>query len=99
MPRCRIDETGTYLVKESGTYRIDPTIADPAARRATRQAVEAASVRPVPGTSDTLGRPLRVDALPGIASGLFGGLRLQMVESHDLTALAPMHLKKEDAGL
>lgn len=95
MPRCRIDETGTYLVKESGTYRVDPTIVDAAAKRARRRAVEAASVRPVPGTSDTLGWPLRVDALPGIASGLFGGLRLRMVEAHDLTALAPMHLKKE----
>lgn len=97
MPRCRIDETGTYLVKESGTYRVDPTIVDAAAKRARRRAVEAASVRPESGTSDVLGRPLQATTLPWIKPGLLG-FKLQMVESHDLTALAPMHLKKEEGS-
>lgn len=63
-------------------------------RRDLRTRVEEASVRPAPGSSDLLGRPLRAESLPGIVPGFFGGLRLRMVESHDLVSgLMPIHLK------
>lgn len=90
MPRCALGYQGIHLVTATAEKVAELD------RAVLRAKVEAASVRPTPGTSDLLGRPLRVDALPGVTSGMFGGLRLQMVESHDLLALAPIHLKKDN---
>lgn len=57
-------------------------------RNALRQRVEEASVRPTPGSSDLLGRPLSVRTCAGIDDD--GNLRA--VDLHDLIGLAPIHL-------
>lgn len=51
-------------------------------RRARRRRIEA-MVRPAPGTSELLSRPLSVEVR---------GVGGRDVEIHDLTAMAPMHL-------
>ena len=57
-------------------------------RQALRARVEAVSIRPTPGTSDLLGRPLSCTTCASI--GVDGKLRA--IETHDLLALAPIHL-------
>lgn len=70
-----------HLIKESAD---DCAAIDKAALRAR---VDAASVRPTPGTSDMLAR--RVDGkLPGL------GDSPKTVTVHDLVGMMPVHLKK-----
>jgi hypothetical protein len=80
--RRALGDQAIHLIRESGDLARD---IDRAARRAR---IDAACVRPVPGTSDLLGRPLRYEEVPGV--GMDG--KLQIVEVHDLTAMAPCHL-------
>ncbi len=69
----------------------------PERRNRLRAKVDAASVRPTPGTSDLLARPLRATT----AYGFTDTGKLGEVETHDLTALAPIHLyvAAEEEGL
>lgn len=61
-------------------------------RDTLRARLEAASARPSPGTSELLSRPLHTETVVGHARR---GDKLSMVESHDLTAMAPIHLLRE----
>lgn len=57
-------------------------------RNRLRTQIEAASVRPAPGSSDLLARPLRASTSYGYTeNGKLGD-----VVTHDLCALAPIHL-------
>lgn len=70
------------LIRDSGELARDID------REARRARVEAASVRPAPGTSDALGRPLTAHT----AARITGSGKLETTEVYDLVALAPVHL-------
>jgi len=57
-------------------------------RQALRAKVEAASIRPTPGTSDLLGTILEVRT----SAGIDNRGKLRAVDTHDLLKLAPIHL-------
>lgn len=61
-----------------------------AAKQARRNAIEQLSVRPSPGSSDLLHRPLSSDCVGGV--GPTGRIRTMIV--YDLLGLAPVHLKR-----
>lgn len=58
-------------------------------RQALRARVEAASIRPTPGTSDLLGRPLSC----GVCGSIGVDGKLRAIDTHDLVAMAPVHLR------
>lgn len=89
MPRCALGNQGIHLVRQTAEKVAELD------RQLIRARIEEASARPQPGTSDLLSRPLRAESLPGVTVGRFGSFKLLMVESYDLTAMAPMHLKRD----
>lgn len=86
--RQALGDQAIHLIRETAETLRDVN------QRAKRAAVEAASVRPSPGTSDILGRPLQVRSSAGIDHK--GNLRA--VDTYDLVGMAPIHLKKRKEG-
>lgn len=83
-----LGERGLHLIRESAQA------AQEIERAARRARIEEASVRPVAGTSDLLGRPLRVtESLGTLRNGKVG-----VVETHDLVAMAPIQLIQARKG-
>lgn len=81
MTRRALGVQALHLIRESADACV--TID----RAAIRAKVDAASVRPTPGTSDLLARPVN-GRLPGI------GDSPKTVTVHDLVGMMPVHLKK-----
>lgn len=95
-PATHVDSPATPR-KRSRVRKPKPSKPAPAAVPAFDPAVlrlklEAASARPSPGTSELLSRPLHTEVAVGY---MRRGDKLSMVESHDLTAMAPIHLLRE----
>lgn len=82
MPRCALGHQGIHLVTATAAK------VEELDRSVLRAKVEAASVRPTPGTSDLLGRPLRVETV-GVVDG---SGKVKAVNTHDLTGMMPVHL-------
>lgn len=61
-------------------------------QKARRARIESLSIRPHPGTSDLLHRPLSQETFPSPVN------RVKEVEVFDLVDLAPMHLVGGEAG-
>lgn len=62
-------------------------------RETLRARLEAASIRPTPGTSELLKHALHTEFAFGYSEG---GKLTNDAPSHDLMALAPIHLKKRE---
>lgn len=62
-------------------------------RDTLRARLDVASVRPAPGSSDLLSRPLSHELVFGYTQG---GKLSNEAEVHDLTAMAPIHLKRRE---
>lgn len=82
MRKRALGEQGIHLIRDTAERVADFE------RERLRLKVEEASSRPHPGTSDILGRPLAVSE----AYGRERNGKLGIVETHDLTAMAPIHL-------
>ena len=82
MPRCALGHQGIHLVTATAEKMAELD------RDLLRTKIKQASVRPSPGTSDLLGRPLRAVTVAVVD---YDG-KVKAVDVHDLTALMPVHL-------
>jgi hypothetical protein len=80
-----LGEQAIHLVRETAKIVHEMDIN----RVALRRKIEKAT-RPAPGTSDLLGRPMRV----GTSGGIDPNGKLRVVDTYDLVGMAPIHLKK-----
>lgn len=74
----------------AATPALSPPVFD---REALRLKLEAAAIRPMPGASELLSRALHTEFAFGYTEG---GKLTNDAESHDLMALAPIHLKQRE---
>lgn len=98
MSRRALGEQGLRLIEAAAarSQEIDKQRSDrDRDRAALRARVEAASIRPTPGTSDLLGRPLSC----GVCGSIGADGKLRAIDTHDLLALAPVHLREHKLKL